>query len=276
MASPARATALPRGSQAEVRANAAAVSGHRLHWLELGDPRAPAVVLLHSGLGSAREWSEQLRVLAGLGYRAIAYDRWGYGLSDGREGFAPPTFGDDVGDLQDLLDVWGEPRAVLIGLSDGGTVALELAARQPERVAGVLAAAAHAYVEDKTLLGIRELQRQYAENPAFRERLELRHGRRTAHIARDWFAGWLRDDALRWDIRPELASIQCAALIVQGTKDAFATTEHARAIADAIPGARLALLEGVGHMIPQEAPERFDRLVREFLADYPPEPGLRV
>ena len=63
---------------------------------------------------------------------------------------------------------------------------------------------------------------------------------------------------------------------MQGTKDAFATTEHARAIADAIPGARLALLEGVGHMIPQEAPERFDRLVREFLADYPPEPGLRV
>ena len=258
-----------------MRADAAAVRGHRLHWLELGDPRAPAVVLLHSGLGSAREWSAKLEELAAQGYRAIAYDRWGYGLSDSRAGFAPPGFGQDVSDLLNLLDVWGVPRVALIGLSDGGTVALELAARHPERVARVVAAAAHAYVEDKTLLGIRELEQQYAGNPAFRERLELRHGRRTADIARDWFAGWLRDDARRWDILPELASVRCAALIVQGTSDAFATVEHARAIVGAIPGARLVLLEGVGHMVLQEATERFDRMVRDFLGDYLSRPGMR-
>ena len=67
-------------------------------------------------------------------------------------------------------------------------------------------------------------------------------------------------------MRPLLAGISCPALVIQGEQDEHATPQHARDIAAAIPGAELWLLPGAGHMLPQEAAERFNPRLIEFLS----------
>jgi len=243
-----------------------AVAGHRLEWRSVGPPGGPSVVLLHSGLGSLHDWRAVAPALVAAGWRVVAYDRWGYGGSDPRPGFAPPDFEPDQADLAAVLDrVVGGPAA-LIGHSDGGTIALTCAARAPERVTRLVAVAAHAYVELKMRPGIAGIAARYDGDSRFREAFARRHGTKAEALARSWFAGWTTREAWAWDMRPELGAISCPTLVLQGFDDEHATAQHARDIADAIRGAELVLLPDAGHMLPQEATDAFLAHALAFLA----------
>lgn len=93
--------------------------------------REPATVWLHHGVGSTRAWDAFVPAAAG-GRRAIAYDRRGFGRSAHGRRLTPTMFDEDVEDLRGMLAERGAAPAHLIGHSDGGTVALLLAARAPE------------------------------------------------------------------------------------------------------------------------------------------------
>jgi pimeloyl-ACP methyl ester carboxylesterase len=118
--------------------------GGRSFYIESNGPEtAPAVVLLHHGLGSTRAWRRQVPALVQAGYRVINYDRRGYGGSDVRERIDVPWFEDDQADLRMLLDAYGIESAALVGHSDGGTIALYFAACHPQRVSRLATVAAH-------------------------------------------------------------------------------------------------------------------------------------
>ncbi|RPI21206.1 MAG: alpha/beta hydrolase [Chloroflexota bacterium] len=241
------------------------IGDHSLYVEEFGPESGPAVVLLHHGLGSTRAWKGQAPVLAEAGYRVLAYDRWGYGASDPRPQLSIPFFEEDRCDLLSLLDDKGIEWPMLVGHSDGGTLALYFAAEHPERVAALVTIAAHVYVEPKMKSEIETIKAQFDSDARLREGLRRIHGEKYADIFSGWFEGWRRKPNLEWDICPQLGKITCPALVVQGEQDEYATPQHAADIAAAIPGASIWLVPGGRHMLTQELSGEFNDRLLTFL-----------
>jgi len=225
----------------------------------------PVVVLLHHGLGSTVSWEKQVPVLVQADLRVIVYDRWGYGRSDPRPGLDAPEFGEDRRDLVALLEAEGINRTMLVGHSDGGTIALYFAADHPEWTLKLVTVAAHVYVEAKMKTGMDNLKQVWETSDRFRTGLQRLHGRQTPAVFENWYRDWRRPYSLVWDLRPDLAAIRCPTLVIQGTEDEYALPQHARDLAAAIPGARLCLFPGANHQLPQEAPESFHQQLLPFL-----------
>lgn len=238
-------------------------NGHQLYYEDHGFGKA--VVLLHHGLGSVQSWGAQIPALVGAGFHAIAYDRWGYGNSDPRVELDLPGFGEDICDLRALLDYLEVNQAVLVGHSDGGTLALIFAARFPESVSRLISVSAHVYVEPKMETGIRGVKAAYEESSSFRRGLQRLHGAKTEAVFRGWFEGWAKPQNRPWDMRPLLSTVTCPVLVVQGMQDEHATPQHARDISAALPQAELWLLPSAGHMLPQEHAEVFNKRMVEFI-----------
>jgi pimeloyl-ACP methyl ester carboxylesterase len=225
------------------------------------------VVLLHHGLGSVRAWKAQIPALAEAGYRVIAYDRWGSGGSEARSRGSMPGFEEDLIDLGVLLEELGVERPALVGHSDGGTIALYYAARQPGGVARLVVVAAHIYFEQKMEWGIHGVRQAFESEIRFRDGLRRAHGDKAESVFRNWFDGWFKPENRSWDMRPVLGKITCPTLVIQGMDDEHATPQHALDAAEAIPHASLWLVEGAGHMLPQDRPKDFNLRLLEFLGD---------
>ena len=241
------------------------VNGHHLHVEDHGDASAPAVILLHHGLGTTRAWRRQVPALVEAGYRVIAYDRWGYGQSEPRPSLEVPSFADDLADLEAILANLNLQSAALIGHSDGGTIALYHAARHPQNVTALVTVAAHIYIEPKMETGIQGIRRAFEGDERFRTRFRQVHGEKYEAVFRNWYDGWHTPKSLGWDMRPLLAQITCPTLVIQGEADEHATPQHARDIAEGIPNAELWLIPRARHMLPQENAAIFNPRVIAFL-----------
>lgn len=240
---------------------------YRLHyeWGRPPEPGRPALVFLHDGLGAIGSW----RTLPGrlaerLGVNTLAYDRWGYGRSAPREAFADRFMEAEVPALLELLDALAIPQALLLGHSDGGSIALLCAALHPHRVRAVVTEAAHTFVEPETQQGIRELVALQAagRTPAWLSKL---HGERADAVLAAWSAHWLSDVHARWDIRGELARIRCPVLAVQGDADEFGTQAQVDSILGQVRGARNWIVPACGHTPHSQAEEAFVERVVDFL-----------
>lgn len=242
------------------------VNGHNLHIEQHGPVTGAPVFLLHHGLGSVRAWKEQLPRLSAGGFRAIPYDRWGYGKSDPRPGFSMPCFEEDVEDLLAIMDRLNLEHANVVGHSDGGTIGLYFAAAHPERVRRLVIIAAHIYIEPEFMLPIFDDIRSSYENDAdFRRKFERQHGQKASDVFENWYSGWKKPENLTWDMRQVIRKIICPTLVVQGIKDDHASQQHAHDIASVIPGAELLLIPEAGHMLPQDSPDAFNPRLVEFL-----------
>jgi pimeloyl-ACP methyl ester carboxylesterase len=244
------------------------INGHKLHVDQYGPEDGPEVILLHHGLGSVKAWREQIPALVEHGYHVTAYDRWGYGGSDERNGLDLPTFAADVSDLRGLLKALGITRAALVGHSDGGTTALYFAAQYPTLVSCLISIAAHIYTEPKMLPGIRGIKKAFESDERFRKGLFNAHGTKFEKVFHNWYDGWYRMENLTWDMRPVLEQITCPTLVVQGAEDEHATPKHAEELAEAVPGAEVWILEGAGHMLPLENSVALNPRMLEFLQKY--------
>lgn len=243
------------------------VDGHQLYVESYNPPNRLAVILLHHGLGSSKSWRALIPALIESGYFVIAYDRWGYGRSDPRSDFPMPSFEQDRKDLEAILSAYNLLEAILIGHSDGGTIGLLYAEQAPQIVRGLVTIAAHIYVEDKMVAGIEEIHKSFEEDLRFREGLKRVHGDKFEQVFYTWYNGWYRDELRTWNIHPKLNRITCPTLVIQGTEDEHATSEHARDLSAQVRGSQLWLLSGAGHMLPQEYPEIFNQRVLDFLSE---------
>lgn len=241
------------------------VNNHEIYVEDHGDNTRPTVILLHHGLGSTLSWHEFIPILVNAGYRAIAYDRWGYGRSDIRHGLAIPYFLDDIIDLFEITKRLCDSPVTLIGHSDGGTIALFYASRYPEMVDGLVCVAAHIYVEQKMVQGIEEVKRQFLTDQRFQRGLRRVHGDRFKLVFDNWYSGWVNPENLKWDMRPLLTQVSCPCLIIQGKNDEHASMQQAIDLVNSLPNAQLWLLENVGHMVPKEASDEFNQEVLSFL-----------
>lgn len=250
--------------------------GHMLRAVTIGPgPRyAPTLVFLHEGLGCIPLWREFPRtVAAATGCNAILFERYGYGGSEPLDGPLPPDFMDHESAvvLPAVLDFFGVEKPVLLGHSDGGSIALMFAAAFPERVRGVIAIAAHAYVEEATLAGIRKIRAEYEANGRLVARLRNYHGDNTETLIEGWTDVWLSPAFRDWTIESRLGAVKAPALIIQGSADEFATPEHLGRIGRALGGPVTELLiEGAGHSPQREAEARVVEAITQFVKDLPP------
>lgn len=240
----------------------------RLHTPAEDSSRAP-LVFLHEGLGSVamwRDWPEQL--CQACGRAGIVYSRRGYGSSDPvadvrGTGRLPPDYmhREAWTVLPALLQALAIEQPVLVGHSDGGTIALLYASRHP--VTACVVMAPHVMVEDVSVAAIAQAREAYQAGD-LRSRL-TRHHRDVDVAFWQWNDVWLSDAFRAFDIRPECRRITAPLLAIQGESDPYGTMAQIDDIAWAAPHARLLKLADCGHSPHRDQPAAVTTAIAEFL-----------
>ena len=246
-----------------------AVDGMSLEcrWVGAAAAGRPCLVLLHEGLGSVSLWRDfPDRLAQHTGLAVFAYSRRGYGGSDGIELPRPLDYLDrEAALLPDVLNAAGIERAVLVGHSDGATIALAHAATAPADTVAVVAMAPHSFVEDIALDGIRAAKAAYLAGP-LRDRLARHHGDQVDSTFWGWNNAWLDPGFTCLNLRSRLSAIQLPLLVIQGEDDEYGTSRQVEAIVTAIPGARPLLLPHCGHSPQRDQAETVLTAIGEFVA----------
>ena len=237
----------------------ARVDGKRLRYRRIESaPGNAAIVFLHEGLGSITQWRDFPDVLCrATGCAGIVYERIGHGGSDPVTLPRPDDFlrREAEQTLPALLDRLGVARPILVGHSDGGSIALLFAAAFPARAAACIRVAAHVFLELATDAALRAAAEAFATTD-LRRRLERHHAANTAAMFRAWNETWLRLAPNGWSMTDRLKHITCPVLAVQGETDEHGTKAQLDAIAAGVSGpAESFLIPGCGHVPHAQARE---------------------
>ncbi len=262
-----------------------AVKGHATFVATAGpDPRAAreAVVLIHGAGMAASIWAGQLQALASADRAVLAPTLPGHGrpgTSQASEGALPPNIETHADWIADLLDASGLERAVLVGHSMGSLIAVETARRHPERVAamGLVATALRMRVHPALLEAARATPARAAA-----QILAWGFGARQAerppalalvNVGRQMLlasaAGVLATDLAACDAwtAGDLSAIACPTLVLVADGDRMTPPKAGRAMAAALPSARVVEVPGAGHMTMVERPRAVTAVLRAWLSD---------
>lgn len=232
-------------------------------------PDAPWLVFLHQGLGSMAQWGAlPERLVAATGLPALLYDRWGFGLSEPLVLPRPDDYLDReaLEALPEVLERCGVGRPLLVGHSDGATIALRYAAGFPDRPSAVVAIAPHVFVEQVTIVGIEAAVERWRSGDLAR-RLARHHGDKAEAVFRGWAETWLRPSFRSWRMTGCLSRIRCPLLLIQGEADEYGTRAQLDAIGEAARGpVEILMLPSCGHAPQADAPEAVVEAVARFVA----------
>jgi pimeloyl-ACP methyl ester carboxylesterase len=240
----------------------------RLEYRMIGPPpdAAPTLVLLHEGLGCADIWggfAQELATATGTG--VFAYSRAGYGRSSRSQLPRPVSFMHDEARevLPLVLDAMGFRRGLLVGHSDGASIAAIYAGSvQDHRVRGLALLAPH-FTED---MGIAEIARAKTafETGPLRAKLARVHAD-PDNAFYNWSGPWLDPDFRNWELSDALAHIRVPILIVQGENDQYGTLAQIEmAQQECYCPVEVALLPDTRHAPYREAPEATLRAIADF------------
>jgi pimeloyl-ACP methyl ester carboxylesterase len=259
------------------------IQGIGLETLSIAPPagtHGPTLVFLHEGLGSVGMWRDwPRRLCAQLGCAGLVFSRQGYGQSDPVPNVRGPsgqTDGQRHGQLLPdymhreafevlpaLLEALGIERPVLLGHSDGGTIALLHASRFDVR--GCIVMAPHIMVEPISLEAIRQA-RQAFEHGQLRERLAAYHADVDCAFWQ-WNEVWLSQAFASFDIRTELPGIKAPLLAIQGVDDPYGSLAQIEDIAQAVPHTRLLTLPACGHSPHRDQAAAVQHAIEDFMAN---------
>jgi len=230
---------------------------------------APTLVLLHEGLGSVGLWNdfpEKLSAATGTG--VFVYSRAGYGKSSPVKLPRPLSYMHDEAreTLPRLLDAIGFRRGLLVGHSDGASIAAVYAgSHQDHRVGGLVLIAPHFFTEDSGIASIVEAKKAY-ETGDLRARLSRWHAD-VDNAFLGWNGAWLDPEFRKWDITEFLAYIRVPMLIVQGKDDQYGTVKQIEvAQQECYCPVDVALLPGARHSPQRDTPEAALKAISEFVA----------
>ena len=233
-----------------------------------GDWARPVLVFLHEGLGCRAMWKEFPQQLCErTDCPGLIYDRRGFGLSSSPDADRTIHYM-HISALNELpflctSCIPGRPF-ILIGHSDGGSIALIHGAERSPLLRGIITEAAHVFVEPESIEGIRRV------DSAFR-RGEMRglfryHGEKTEKMFRAWAETWLSDWFQSWNIEYVLPSVHCPLLVIQGREDQYGTERQVQAILTKTSGmAQAVLLDHCGHTPHLEKTETVLAAMSEFI-----------
>ena len=263
-------------------------SGIRVRVIECGVPSGPAVVLLHGWCCSAYTFRRNLCALTALGCRVVLADLKGHGLSDKPRGPGEYTLDRMADHAVEIMDAVGVGRAALVGHSMGSAIALAVALRHPERVSRV------ALLAPAGFGAISALRVAHVLTPRVVTPL-------LPWLVRRWMIGFVLKLAYAWDDRltardvdeyfaptqfpaftramrdllhdfqwapgdrEALAGLRVPALVMFGTRDRLVYNPSVEAMVRAIPDVVLDVVQGAGHVLPEEVPERVNARLAEFI-----------
>jgi len=233
-------------------------------------PERPTLVMLHDSLGCITLWRDFPKKLAeATQCNLLLYDRIGYGQSQAMETAARTinylALEADV--LNDLLKAMDISNAILFGHSDGGSIALITAGKYPDRIKAVIVEAAHIFVEEITLKGIRVAKEAY-QNTDLSKRLEKYHGNKTDTLFKAWTETWLSLDFSAWNIEYLLKGIHCPLLFIQGEQDEYGTLDQVKRTIALVSGkATSCIIPNVGHTPHKESPNETLSSAEKFIVD---------
>jgi len=191
---------------------------------------APTLVFLHEGLGSVSMWRDfPDKAAAATGCTALVYSRYGHGDSDvlGEPRGVDYMHVEALEALPDLLEELSIRDPVLVGHSDGGSIALIYAAARGAK--GIIAMAPHVFVEDISVKSIAEAKTAF-ESTDLPQKL-ARHHADAAKTFWGWNDIWLHPDFRSWNIEEVLPRVHCPVLAIQGFEDEYGTMAQLDAIA---------------------------------------------
>ena len=205
---------------------------------------APTLVFLHEGLGSLSAWRDfPARLAAATGCAALVFSRAGYGRSPAKPGPWPIEFMHEEAAALTVDD-----DAILVGHSDGASIALLYAAAHPLRA--LVLEAPHVFVEDETVASIARL------GDDVRARL-ARHHDHAGALFDAWRDVWLRPAFRRWNIEACLPRVRAPALVIQGEDDEYGTIAQVDAVRRQLGApCQTLLLPDCGHAPHRDQPER--------------------
>jgi pimeloyl-ACP methyl ester carboxylesterase len=236
------------------------VGGNRLEIARYGAPHAgrPTLVFLHEGLGSVSLWRDFPAALAeATGCPALAYSRQGYGRSDPVTLPRPLSFMHDEARtaLPTLLEAAGIDDAILVGHSDGASIAIVYAGECGKHVRALVLEAPHVFVEDVCVEAIAKTRETFRTG-GLRERLTRHHGSNVDGAFYGWADSWL-DPAFRaWNLEEFLPGITVPTLIIQGEDDEYGTLEQVERVSRQLSGpVERTILANCGHSPHRDQPE---------------------
>jgi pimeloyl-ACP methyl ester carboxylesterase len=247
------------------------IGSQRLEYRMIG-PRpdeAPTLVLLHEGLGCVGLWGDfpdKLQAATGAG--VFVYSRGGYGKSSPVALPRPLSYMHDEAreTLPRLLDEIGFQRGLLIGHSDGASIAAIYAgSHQDHRIGGLVLMAPHFFTEDSGIASIVEARKAY-ESGDLRSRLSRWHTD-VDNAFKGWNGAWLDPGFREWDITEQLTYIRVPILIVQGEDDQYGTVKQIEAAQEeCYCPVEVAPLPNAKHSPQRDAPEATLKVISEFVA----------
>jgi pimeloyl-ACP methyl ester carboxylesterase len=258
------------------RVDTIVVGGQRLEIERIaGASTLPTLLFLHEGLGSVSAWRGFPAELArATGARAFVYSRAGYGQSDPIVRPRPLDFMHREAQLlPELLERAAIDDAILVGHSDGGSIALIAAAGAAlgRRLRALILEAPHVFVEDSGLAAIAQVRERYLDGE-----LRARLGRHHADVDGafyGWNDVWLDPGFRRWNLESLLPAVRVPTLVIQGVDDPFGTLAQVDAICAQLgaPCERL-VLPDCGHSPHREQPARTLAAMSAFFAEHVPPP----
>ena len=244
------------------------VNGKRLETLLYPPAGAnTTIVMLHEGLGSVAMWKDfPERVAEATGCGVLAYSRYGHGKSDRLAEKRGADFMHHEAKvvLPELLRQFEIQRPILLGHSDGGSIALIYAGTWPEQVRALILQAPHVFVEDLTIRSITAIRRLY-ESSDLPKKLARYHGH-VDETFRGWNDIWLDPDFRNWNIEEYLAAITCPTLVIQGEDDEYGTRAQVETIQRRVPATQSLILPRCGHSSHRDQPSLTLGAISKFIA----------
>jgi pimeloyl-ACP methyl ester carboxylesterase len=265
------------------------IANRQLEYEWHGPDAAPTLVFLHEGLGCVAMWRDfPARVAEQTGCGGLVYSRAGYGKSDPIELPRPVSFMHEEAlvTLPQVLDAFSIREAILVGHSDGGSIAIIHAGGTIDaRVRGLILEAPHVFVEELGLESIRGIAEEYRTQGAgrmhphrpqdagasmgasgLRQRLARYHGENVDMTFWGWNDVWLNPEFESWNIEEYLPKIKVPVLQIQGENDQYGTREQIRRIEAGCNGpVRTVLVKDCGHSPHLDQPERSVEAIKEFV-----------
>ena len=214
------------------------IDGYRLEYRWIGPPAGdrPTLVFLHEGLGSVSFWRDfPDAVCDRTECGGLVYSRAGHGTSDARLEPRLPCFmhHEALVVLPQVLQAFQIQDAILVGHSDGASIAIigtGMGAVAPRQL---ILEAPHVFVEDLTIDSIKRTADRY-HTTDLRDRLARHHGAGVDALFHDWTRVWLSPEFRSWNIAASLQGVNCPTLVIQGEDDEYGTREQVNVIAKAL------------------------------------------
>jgi pimeloyl-ACP methyl ester carboxylesterase len=255
------------------------VDGMALEYCLIGPQRsvAPAIVMLHEGLGSVDTWGDFPRLLSErTGAGVFIYSRAGYGASPSVQARFPIDYIKQhaLHILPKILDAIDFHSGILLGHSDGASMVAAYAGNAADsQTRGLVLMAPHFFVEPETIAEIRNAREAF-ENKDLRQRLARYH--KDVDVAfRGWNDVWLDPAFFSFNLKEELAKIRVPMLIIRGDNDHYGTHGQVRMAKELCrcPLETL-LMPDCGHIPHREKPEQtLDAIAAFYRRVAPAGPG---